>query len=138
LEAIRGVRMRSKSNRSLGLPRLVTVALVLGILTFAPLPVGRTVEAWSEESTGRPEARHSGAQAVRSGGVEAVSGAARANAPTSLAVDRSPPPRAAEDYGSSLDTRRTNLLALLIGMLAVLVALRWHLSVRGRQHYPRS
>lgn len=127
--------MRSSSKGSPGLPRLLVIAAVLGALTVVPFPIGKSaVEAWSQDDSDAASGRDGPAEELdRPGGgaTDVPDGTA------GLAVRSSTPPQAG-DYAGGLDERRTNLVAILVGMLAVLLILRWHLSVRGRQHYPRS
>lgn len=131
--------MRFKSNRGLGLPRLVTVALILGILMLAPLPLGRIpVEAWTDTQPDPPPTSRPDSRGGQADGDDPRGTTASRPEPTSLAVEAAPTPDAAADYAGALAARRSSLIALLVGTLAVLLLVRWHLTVRGRQHYPRS
>lgn len=113
------------------------VGLILGILTIAPLPLGRVpVEAWTDNRPDNSGADRPDRRPDQPGGDPGTQDA-RTTEATTIAVKSSPTPEAVDDYANALTTRRTSLVALLVGTLAVLLLLRWHLSVRGRQHYPR-
>jgi hypothetical protein len=124
--------MRSRSKRGPGLARLLIIATVLGALTVVPFPIGKSaVEAWSQDEGEAADGRATRLERSEGGATDVPEDT------SGLAVGSSAPQQAAGDYAGGLEGRRTNLIAVLVGMLAVLLILRWHLSSRGRQHYPR-
>jgi hypothetical protein len=121
--------MRSSSKRGPGLPRLLIIATVLGALTVVPIPLGKSaVDAWTQDEPEATDGNSAQLEPIEGGATQAPEDT------SGLAAGSSSPQQAA----GGLDGRRTNLIAVLVGMLAVLLVLRWALSVRGRQHYPRS